>query len=275
VAQADVVLHLAAKTKARNARELDVVNVAGTRKLAEACAACANPPRLVVVSSLAAAGPGTPERPRRETSPCQPVSNYGRSKLAAEWAARDFADRVPMCIVRPPLVFGAGDRDGRVLIRSIARTGWHVVPRRGLPLSVIHAEDLAQILLRVSQRGQPVRAECESAGVYHVAHPEPSSLGEIGQLIGEALGKRCRVLKVRGWAFAVAAAGGELAARLGRPPSVLNWDKLRESLQAGWVTSTDKLVDELDYRVATATAERYRETVEYEWGTARRNIALG
>ena len=57
------------------------------------------PPRLVVCSSLAAAGPARIGKPRTEDEQPAPVSMYGRSKLAAEQAAREFADRVPTVIV--------------------------------------------------------------------------------------------------------------------------------------------------------------------------------
>ena len=38
-----------------------------------------------------------------------PVSNYGKSKLAGEAAARKFAGQLPITIIRPPIVFGFGD----------------------------------------------------------------------------------------------------------------------------------------------------------------------
>ena len=73
-----------------------------------------------MVSSLAAGGPGTLRPPRREADPEQPVSAYGRSKLAAEQARplRRPAT-APLSIVRPPMVFGQGDRASLQLFRSM------------------------------------------------------------------------------------------------------------------------------------------------------------
>ncbi len=108
----DVVYHLAGLTKSLRADELIRVNELGTRNVSLACAEMTHPPILVVASSLAAAGPAVSDRPRREIDPPRPVSVYGRSKRAGELAAREYAARVPTTIVRPPIVFGEGDKDG-------------------------------------------------------------------------------------------------------------------------------------------------------------------
>ncbi len=259
----DVVIHLAAKTRARSRNNLYAVNEIGTRNVVRACADCGSPPRLVVVSSLAAAGPGTSEEPRKEADACEPVSDYGRSKLAGEFAAREFADRVPTSIVRPPLVFGGGDRDGLVLVRTIARTGWQIVPRKGLPLSALHADDLAAGISLVVDRGLSLRCDDNSRGVYHLADPNPTSLAEIGHTIAKSLGQELRSLRVRPWVFASGALFCEAATKLGRPPNLLNFDKLREASARGWVTSTEKATSELGFSCHASLAQRYRETIEW------------
>ena len=119
----DVVFHLAGRTRALNAHEFHAVNEGGTRAVAQACAAQTPPPVLVIVSSLAAAGPSTLDRPHVETDPSAPVSHYGRSKRAGELAAAAMAHRIPVTVVRPPIVIGPGDRLGLPLFASVARFG--------------------------------------------------------------------------------------------------------------------------------------------------------
>lgn len=109
MSQAKIVFHLAGLTKALRKDDFQQVNADGTDAVAAACADCADKPVLVVVSSLAAAGPCTAGRPRIESDVPAPVSAYGRSKLAGELAAAGYAGGVPISIVRPPMVFGTGD----------------------------------------------------------------------------------------------------------------------------------------------------------------------
>jgi len=78
------VIHCAGATKALSTEEFFQVNQAGTRNLVEAVNQHGSIERLVHISSLAAAGPSAPDRPRRESDPLAPVSIYGQSKLAGE-----------------------------------------------------------------------------------------------------------------------------------------------------------------------------------------------
>src|SRR5581483_5661701 len=104
------------------------VNERGTRFVAEACAAQTFPPRLVLVSSVAAAGPAPRGQVRTEADPPAPVSHYGRSKLAGERAAAKFAASVPITIVRPGVVFGPRDTGFVQVLRSLRKFRCHLSP---------------------------------------------------------------------------------------------------------------------------------------------------
>src|SRR3989449_6027646 len=86
-AGADVVYHVAGKIAARSAAEFMATNRDGTANVLEA-ARDGGARRLLFVSSLAVAGPTTPGHPIDEARPPMPVTDYGRSKLAAEVLVR-------------------------------------------------------------------------------------------------------------------------------------------------------------------------------------------
>lgn len=264
VAGVDFVFHLAGRTFASSYGEFAAVNEAGCDNVAAAAARAATPPVVVVVSSLAAAGPSPPGKPHTERDAPEPISNYGRSKLAGEIAARKWAANVPLSIVRPSVVFGPGDRAGLVLAKSIQKTGLHIVHRPGLPLSLIHADDLAETLLLVARYGERLDpTDPRSKGVYYACDPAESSYTAMGQMMADGLAKKLRVIKVRRWVLNTAACFGELAGRFTSKPSPLNFDKVREGTASGWVASPAKLVSQTNFAPAHPLADRYRETIEW------------
>jgi len=268
VAGCDVVYHLAGVTSALRRADMYRVNAEGVANVAKACAGQATPPKLIVVSSLAAARPAPDGLAVRESDEPAPVSVYGRSKRAGELAARQHAANVPITIVRPPIVFGEGDRALLPLFRGIARWGVHVVPgffdKR---YSLVHADDLAQSLLLAGERGARLAADGNTSpgqGVYFVAADETPTYAELGRMVGEALGRR-RVLVVR-QAHAVVwsvAATTQTLGWLRRRPFAFNWDKAREATAGSWLCSAELIRRETGFAPAASMLERLRQTAEW------------
>jgi len=266
----DAVLHLAGLIKAFSLDELLSVNEQGVRNVVTACAARDNPPVLVVVSSLAAAGPSPNGHIRSEVDPPAPVSNYGRSKRAGELAAQDFASQVPISIVRPPIVFGEGDPAMAQMFRPIARFGLHVVPgssdRR---FSLIHAADLAEALVTTIRTGRRIVPASDpqsesAAGYYFFAAPEQPTYAELGSLIGTALNRpRVRILRTPEWVTWGAAAATELFSRVRRQPSIFNVDKIREATAGSWICTPKRAQDELGFSVSVSLPDRLAQTAEW------------
>ncbi|MGE0609388.1 MAG: NAD-dependent epimerase/dehydratase family protein [Pirellulales bacterium] len=274
----DVVYHLAGLVKALRPAELLRVNEGGTRNLAAALAAQTQPPVLVVVSSLAAAGTapdGPAGRARVEVDPPSPVSHYGRSKRAAEVAAAEFADRLPITIVRPPIVFGEGDREVLQMIQPIARFGLHMVPgyttRR---FSLVHAGDLAHGLIQAAERGTRLSSrgkESETGGiqdlgqgVYFIAAAEQPTYAELGQIIATALGKRWyRAVRSPEFVSWMAGGGAQLVSKVRGKPGILNLDKVTEAVAGSWICDIGKARQELDYQPSAPVQQQMDQTVAW------------
>ncbi|HYO25804.1 MAG TPA: NAD-dependent epimerase/dehydratase family protein, partial [Lacipirellulaceae bacterium] len=233
VAGVDYVFHLAGRVAAYRAQEFDRDNVEGTRAVAAACADRATPPTLVFVSSLAAGGPGTFSHPRRESEPERPVSAYGRSKLAAEQAAVAAARGAPLSIVRPPMVFGQGDRASLQIFRSMKFLPLHLAPGlRRFPLSLVHVTDLCDALVRVALQGERVASNGNGPaptgrGRYYVDADRAVTYGEMGRIAAAAAGWAVVVVPTPMPIFWTAGAIGEIVARVRRKPTILNFDKVR------------------------------------------------
>ncbi|WP_265587857.1 NAD-dependent epimerase/dehydratase family protein [Sphingomicrobium arenosum] len=134
---ASAIIHIAGVINAPDAAGFDHGNVTGTRNLLAAASASGSP-RFVHVSSLAA----------REPS----ISLYGASKARSENAVR--ISGLDQLIIRPPAVYGPGDRETLELFQ-FAQRGFVPLPPKGR-LSLIHADDLADLLLDLATgKGRP------------------------------------------------------------------------------------------------------------------------
>jgi nucleoside-diphosphate-sugar epimerase len=272
VAGKGVVYNMAGCTSAVRREGLYQVNEEGCRHVLQACAAQPNPPVVIHVSSLSAAGSSPQGRLRTEADPPQPVSDYGRSKRAGELAAGQFADRVPITLLRPAIVLGEMDRVGLAMFRTIARFGIHcVIGRTPRQFSVIHAADLAQLLILAAERGArlapPAQQHDEaskSQGCYFAACDEHPTFGELGKLIGTALGRRFTLVAPIGLPMASVIAGvTEAATRICRRPFYFKLDKFREARAGAWTCSPEKARKELGFSPGAPLAERLRQTVEW------------
>jgi nucleoside-diphosphate-sugar epimerase len=255
-AGADVVYHVAGQIAARNAAEFMACNRDGTANVLEA-ARDGGARRVLFVSSLAVAGPTTPGHPIDEARPPAPVTDYGRSKLAAEVLVR--AMPLDWTIVRPPVVYGEWDR-GTLKIFQLARRGFAPVFGDGLQeLSVIHAEDLAQSLIAAATSAAAV------GRVYFAAHPAVTTSRDLVLAVGRALGveRPPRILPVPPFvARAVLWATGTLAQLAGRT-TLLTADKSKEFLAPAWTCRSDALTRDTGWRAQVALDDGLRRAANW------------
>lgn len=185
------VLHLAGAVRARSPEEYNAINGDGTARLLEAAAEAApDLERFVLVSSLAAIGPSEDGEPVDETTVPHPITSYGRSKLLGEMYAREWSDRVPVAVVRPPAVYGPRDR-GIFTFFQCARRGF--LPRFGRGeriYSMVHGHDLAQAIRHVATHADA------PGNTYFVCDPEPYSWQDLVDGFSAVAGRRVRSLSL-------------------------------------------------------------------------------
>jgi len=163
----DAVIHVAGVISAPDAAGFDAGNVEGTLAML-ASATAGGIRRFVHVSSLAAREPG--------------LSLYGASKAKAEALVE--RSGLDWAIVRPPAVYGPGDRETLELFR-MAKRGLVLLPPRGR-VSLIHVDDLARLLLALAHPNAPSNL---------VVEPDDGTPGgwshkDFAKALGLAVGRR-------------------------------------------------------------------------------------
>ncbi|HXE58326.1 MAG TPA: NAD(P)-dependent oxidoreductase [Gemmatimonadales bacterium] len=255
----DVIFHVAGLVAARSEAEFLACNRDGTANLL-AAAARVGTPRFVLVSSMAAGGPARPGAPLRGDEPPRPVTQYGRSKLAAEEVVR--RGPLPWTIVRPPTVYGPRDREVLKVFR-LARSGVAPVFGDGTQeLSAVYAPDLAEALIAAA--ASPA-AECR---IYYACHPEIVTSAEFARAVCRAVRGAAATPRVVGIPFPVARAAlwcTGTAARIAGRATILTVDKANEFFQAAWTGDPSPLTRDTGWRAAhdlaaglEATAAWYR-----------------
>jgi nucleoside-diphosphate-sugar epimerase len=167
VTDADAVIHVAGAITAADAAGFEQGNVAGTLAML-AAATAGGVHRFVHVSSLAAREPK--------------LSRYGASKARAE----ELVERsgLDWAMVRPPAVYGPGDKETLELFR-MAKLGLMMIPPRG-HLSLIHVDDLARLLLALAEPDAPSAIVVEADD----GTPGGWTHRQFARALGTALGKK-------------------------------------------------------------------------------------
>ncbi len=255
VSGVDGVVHCAGLTRGSR-RELMAANHEGTRALLAACGETGQRVRFVFCSSQAAVGPGRPDRPREVTDPPAPVSDYGRSKLAAEEEVLGYSDRLEVAILRPVGVYGPRDEDTLPYFKMASR-GFLVAPGlRERLVQLVHVRDVAHAMLKALQRAEAV------GRTYFVAHPEVVSWRRMTAAMTQALGRRAVTVRLPS---ALVGAAGTISELIGggRRTGQLDRRRARDMAVRAWTCDVDRTIQELDWSPAYDIEEGFRDSAEW------------
>ena len=219
---ADAVIHIAGAIMAVNRDAFFAVNAEGAANVA-AAAAQAKVRRFVLVSSLAAREPD--------------LSHYAASKRAGEHLVARAAGRMNWVMIRPPAVYGPGDKATLPLFQQLTRP-FALVPGGGKGrISLLHVADLARALV------DQALADAPSGTIHEIDDGKSDGYGwdELSAIAGEAEGRSVRPLFVPRAALALPALLADAIAQVRGVPFMLSQSKLGELYHPDWVVRGPEL----------------------------------
>ncbi len=259
VRDVDRIVHLAGVTKALDEAGYDAGNVMPVRNLLAAIRKH-NPAlkRFLFVSSLTVAGPASEGiQGVKESDPSRPVSAYGRSKLRAETLCIESSGLIPVTIVRPPAVYGPGDRDVlqvfQMLAKGVLVSAGSAATQR---FSMIYVDDLVRGIMAAA------RSEKTVGRVYYITSSCSWSWDDVIAAARPVLGftKLFRISLPAPLVLFVGRVIGAIGSLQGKP-ALINRDKVNELLQNYWVCSPEQAQRDLGYSAETTLAEGVTKTI--------------
>ena len=186
-ARADAVVHLAAISFVAHgdADEIYRTNVVGTRNLLEALADDGVGPRSVVLASSANIYGNATVEPIGEDTPPAPANDYAVSKLAMEYMARLWMDRLPITLVRPFNYTGVGQGKNFLVPKIVAhfRRGEKVIElgNTGVARDFSDVRDVARAYAAIVAKAPAGETINICSGIAH-------SLGEVLGMMAKIAG---------------------------------------------------------------------------------------
>ena len=237
VDDAEAVIHVAGAINAPNAAAFDKANVTGTLAML-AAATAGGVRRFVHVSSLAAREPK--------------LSLYGGSKARAEELVH--VSGLDWAIVRPPAVYGPGDKETLELFR-MAKIGLMMMPPKGR-LSIIHVDDLARLLLAVVRPSAPSSILIEADD----GKPGGWTHREFARTLAAAVGTRAAVISSPRVVLRAAARIDQL---LRGDKAKLTADRAAYFSHRNWVIEAKRACPPQLWQPSIDTTEGLRQTADW------------
>ncbi len=217
----DYVVHCAGTVRGASYKDFAATNVVGTEHIVATAEQMATPPPLLMLSSIVAREPQ--------------LSWYASSKRAGEDVLT--SSKLHWCVLRPPAVYGPGDREMLAIFEAMSRGFAPVAGSRSARNSLIHVDDLVQACLFC------LGADNTYGHIYelHDGREGGYDWDELAEIASTVYQRPVRALPIPRWLLNTVATINLGIARVTGGAPMLTPAKLRELRHPNWVASNQPL----------------------------------
>lgn len=257
--QFDYVIHNAGITRAAKDETYYRVNSEYAVTLSKAwLMSGGNHKKYIYISSVESHGSAddTPDGVVDESTPPNPRTTYGQSKLHAEKALKAI-DNLPLIIIRPTAVFGPGERDLFVVFKTIKQYGFApVMGTKDIKYSFVFVRDLVRVILDGTLSSIINRD-------YFITDGRIYPISRFTKGIADALKKKT-------WGFTIpfgllegVVLGTSVIDRITGKKSLLNREQLDKMKARNWDFDISPAVHDLGYQPKYLLEKALQETVDW------------
>ncbi len=242
VSGVDAVVHCAGAVRGATADEFDQVNVYGAKHLVDTLNALNQSAALLVLSSLAAREPQ--------------LSFYAASKSKLEIMLQDQAKDLRWIALRPPAVYGPGDKELLPLFRLMAKGIAPVPGSADARFSMVFVEDLADAVLAW------LKTDHACNGVYSIDDGKAGGYNwhDVANTVASLCNRRVRLLPIPVGLFNVPARLNRLGSKIFGYAPMLTPEKLNELRHPDWVCDSSGLTEAIGWQPTIQLEEGLRRT---------------
>jgi len=257
--QFDYVIHNAGITRAAKDETYFRVNSEYAVRLAKAwLAGDGNLKKYTYISSVESHGSAddTPEGVVDATTPPNPRTMYGQSKLHGEKALKE-VDGLPLMILRPTAVFGPGEKDLFVVFKTIKQYGFApVMGSKEIRYSFVYVKDLVRVVVDSTISELSNKA-------YFITDGRIYPIARFTKGIADAMKKKT-------WGFTIpfgilegVVLGTSVLDKITGKKSLLNREQLDKMKARNWDFDIGPLVTEMGYQPRYTLEKALTETVDW------------
>ena len=242
----DAIVHCAGAVRGGSRVHFNRVNVDGVARLVQVATEQHRVPRFLLISSLAAREPH--------------LSPYAASKRQGEDVLARGAGEMVWAALRPPAVYGPGDKELLPLFRWIGRG---IAPLLGPPrarFSLLHVEDLAQAVLQWLDSGSREQQTFE----LHDGHPKGYTWRDVVDIVARLYDRSVFRVQVPVVILQLLSAFNIIGARLFGYAPMLTFGKIREFRHHDWTCDNTSLSRETGWAPRISLEEGLRRTLKLD-----------
>ena len=242
---ADAVVHCAGAVRGATQADFKRLNVDGVARLVRVAIEQHPLPRFLLLSSLAAREPG--------------LSHYAASKRQAETVLANQAGSLPWVVLRPPAVYGPGEKEMLPLLRWMTRGIAFVLGSDESRFSMLYVDDLADAIQNwLIKDGLP-----EKVFELHDGRPGGYSWKDVIDVVSGLSARRVQCVPIPVTVLKAVARLNLIAARvLGYAP-MLTPGKLHELRHPNWVCDNIAITQETGWIPHVSLEDGLRRTLGF------------